>query len=149
MHDTPHYSLDFSQTHQLLPRCVFWDFTSLSWNQTGCAFNRRKSVHERTLCECDHLTNFGIIFGNGDAEDYTMSLISMVLGSLSCLCLAITVAVQWFVRYFSTNISNNCGSGFFHFPLCLLNLGHQYLGPNGRLRRLTGTFPFSPARCYF
>jgi len=41
------------------PMCVFWDLESSAWSDTGCrVLSTNKS---RTLCECNHLTNFALL----------------------------------------------------------------------------------------
>eukprot|EP00095_Tigriopus_kingsejongensis_P010627 maker-scaffold1028_size131186-snap-gene-0.43 protein:Tk10627 transcript:maker-scaffold1028_size131186-snap-gene-0.43-mRNA-1 annotation:"CIRL" len=81
----------------LSPECVFWNFETSSWSNMGCVVDRRRSTGCVTICQCTHLTNFGIIFGGGDADDEIKSIMSIVLGTLSCSCLAVTVFfLHWF-----------------------------------------------------
>jgi hypothetical protein len=41
------------------PMCVFWDLESSAWSDTGCRVIRTNK--SRTLCECNHLTNFALL----------------------------------------------------------------------------------------
>lgn len=40
--------------------CVFWNFKSDNWSSEGCKFSEIKNG--RVFCECDHFTNFAILF---------------------------------------------------------------------------------------
>ena len=39
--------------------CVFWDVVSNTWTDYGCILISAES--DKTICQCDHLTNFGVI----------------------------------------------------------------------------------------
>lgn len=41
------------------PSCVFWDLESSAWSTAGCRV--LESNISRTLCECNHLTNFALL----------------------------------------------------------------------------------------
>ncbi|XP_039454642.1 adhesion G-protein coupled receptor G6 isoform X4 [Oreochromis aureus] len=45
--------------------CVFWDFKKNDgtggWNKEGCTKNSTDSTANKTVCECDHLTHFGVL----------------------------------------------------------------------------------------
>lgn len=45
--------------------CVFWDFKKNDgtggWNKEGCTKNSTYSTANKTVCECDHLTHFGVL----------------------------------------------------------------------------------------
>ena len=41
------------------PKCVLWDFDSLSWSQEGCRFvNQANSI---VTCHCDYPANFAVL----------------------------------------------------------------------------------------
>jgi len=73
------------------PECVYWDYQALDWRDFGCELDRRRSTESTAVCACDHLTNFAIIFGGGDADDKVLSLVSRILGAISCACFAVTL----------------------------------------------------------
>uniref|UniRef100_A0A8C3WJR8 Adhesion G protein-coupled receptor F1 n=1 Tax=Catagonus wagneri TaxID=51154 RepID=A0A8C3WJR8_9CETA len=41
------------------PRCVFWDFSHLQWNSTGC--HLVKETPDSVTCRCTHLTSFSVL----------------------------------------------------------------------------------------
>ncbi len=45
------------------PICVFWNFELPGWSDAGCRVVETNLT--RTLCQCDHLTNFGLLMKNG------------------------------------------------------------------------------------
>ena len=77
----------------LLPQCVYWNYTSLEWLGDGCSLDRRLSTRDTTVCACDHLTNFAIIFGADENEQQqkVLEILSAVLGAISCGCLAAAI----------------------------------------------------------
>ena len=79
------------QGWDLEPKCVTWNFTTELWEGTYCEADLRRSTNGKTVCRCHHLTNFGIIFGVGEADDLVLSLISIVFGVISVACLLITI----------------------------------------------------------
>ena len=81
-----------------LPQCVFWDYDSLDWSSSGCSLDRRRSTSTSAVCRCDHLTNFAIIFGADDADDPVLSILSLVLGTVSCSCFAVTILMTHLLR---------------------------------------------------
>merc|ERR1719347_1580645 len=49
--------------------CAFWNFDSASWLSDGCEVNLTGSSPTKTQCDCNHLTNFGLMLdwtGNSD-----------------------------------------------------------------------------------
>ena len=59
------------------------------WSQEGCQLQEyNKTV---TVCKCDHLTNFGLLFGGEKtATDEIKSKVSMVLSGVSIAFLLFT-----------------------------------------------------------
>jgi hypothetical protein len=43
--------------------CVFWDYSISNWSSQGCIYSQLNKTHHH--CQCDHLTNFGILMVNG------------------------------------------------------------------------------------
>ena len=86
--------------------CVYWDFDSLSWSDDGCHVDYLNSNLLKTVCKCNHLTNFGLIFDiNGALDNWSatqmmiLSYMSIVLLSLSSLAAAATVGILHFSKY--------------------------------------------------
>ena len=75
--------------------CVWWDTADLAWARAGCNVSQEDSTASLTVCHCDHLTNFGVMFdyrGQADPDHPVLSLLSTVLLSLSALSLLLTQA---------------------------------------------------------
>ena len=52
--------------------CVWWDHAGLAWSRAGCEVSEEDSTASLTVCLCDHLTNFGVMFdyqGQADPDD--------------------------------------------------------------------------------
>ena len=73
--------------------CVWWEGTD--WSTAGCRLSQ--SDLSRTVCLCNHLTSFGIMF-SGDArpDDPVLSVLSDVLLVLSSLAVLATQALLYF-----------------------------------------------------
>lgn len=61
---TPSLNLAFQhinsiETTGMRAVCVSWNFTESKWTEKGCKVN--ESDHKRTVCRCNHLTNFAIL----------------------------------------------------------------------------------------
>ena len=75
--------------------CVWWDTADLAWSRAGCEVSEEDSTASVTVCHCDHLTNFGVMFDyRGQAEPHhpVFTLLSTVLLSLSALSILVTQA---------------------------------------------------------
>ncbi|XP_055500924.1 adhesion G-protein coupled receptor G2-like isoform X4 [Leucoraja erinacea] len=80
-------------------QCVFWDFSknngSGGWNSDGCT--TESSSSNQTICECDHLTHFGILLAlsrdfNIDAKNnQILTFITYIGCGLSSILLAVTL----------------------------------------------------------
>ena len=86
--------------------CVFWDFSLQAWSGEGCRVDWDTSSMLETVCQCDHLTNFGLLFDiNGVLDDWSpyqmaiLSYLSIVLCSLSILASAATVLILQLSRW--------------------------------------------------
>ncbi|XP_021568228.1 adhesion G-protein coupled receptor F1 isoform X2 [Carlito syrichta] len=53
--------LNFSKIESNLsqPRCVFWDFSHLQWNNAGC--HLVSETPDTVMCRCTHLTSFSML----------------------------------------------------------------------------------------
>lgn len=109
------------------PRCVFWDTTNNVWSTNGCSLI--STGPDSTQCACTHLTRYKfkkvlniLIFYRffsfailmdvaGNVERYSGSLasaldvVSIVGCALSIVCLALSLFIFTFFRYFE--IYNN------------------------------------------
>ena len=75
--------------------CVWWDSAGLAWARAGCQFSEEESEATLTVCHCDHLTNFGVMFdyqGEADPHHPVFTLLSTILLSLSALSILVTQA---------------------------------------------------------
>ena len=73
--------------------CVWWDVMERRWSTSGCQASQAESSDRLTVCHCDHLTNFGVMFdyqGKAEPNDPVLSVVSTVLLSLSSLSLLLT-----------------------------------------------------------
>ena len=76
--------------------CAFWDFTIQSWSTEGCKVSTEDSKDDATVCHCDHLTNFAVIFDfTGDAiVDYLwLNIVTYIVLSISIILLIVTQIV--------------------------------------------------------
>lgn len=77
--------------------CVFWDMNTKLWSQDGCSLKSNEG--NVTICECNHLTNFGLLFGGsskGDEKNEAKSRLSNILGGISIACLLCTQLFKHF-----------------------------------------------------
>ena len=75
--------------------CVWWDPAGLAWSRAGCEVSEEDSAASLTVCLCDHLTNFGVMFdyqGQADPDDPVFTLLSTILLSVSALSILLTQA---------------------------------------------------------
>ena len=97
MDDFKSIEITFGESFGDDPVCVFWDeenATYARWNNEGCELVIQDG--NTTVCKCDHLTNFGLIFGYAseecDSKDVTeiKSKLSQILGGISIALLVFT-----------------------------------------------------------
>ena len=95
--------------------CVWWDEASLTWSGSGCSLSLEETDDTVTVCYCDHLTNFGIMFDyTGEAEpgDPILSVLSWILLTISSAAILITQflllhdKVMLYKIYFRKNITS-------------------------------------------
>ena len=77
--------------------CVWWDDVGLNWSTRGCETIKESSTS--TVCLCDHLTNFAIMFGEADPHHPILDPLSVVLLSASCLSILVTQAALAITRF--------------------------------------------------
>ena len=83
--------------------CVFWDFENFSWSSEGCNVSLDLSVGDKTVCYCEHLTNFALLFdftGTVDVgDDYAwLEILTYVVLSISIILLVLTQLVAHFCQ---------------------------------------------------
>lgn len=82
-------------------RCVFWDFDQLMWSTDGCHVIEHLSSRSQTTCECDHLTNFAVLFDISNRENNNSRLkhlLSVICCAISSVALGITVVLQFCIQ---------------------------------------------------
>ena len=65
----------------------------MSWSASGCEVSLLESDNTTTVCLCDHLTNFGIMFdycGKADPDNKYLNVLSNILLLISIICIFIT-----------------------------------------------------------
>ncbi|XP_030846320.1 adhesion G-protein coupled receptor G6-like [Strongylocentrotus purpuratus] len=77
-------------------QCVSWDFDNKAWSQRGCN-KTSNDTSDRIECECNHLTNFGILLDIYGGEklsieaDFILEIVSYVGCLMSILGLVLTI----------------------------------------------------------
>ena len=77
--------------------CAFWDFVIQAWSTKGCKVSTDDSKDDATVCHCEHLTNFAVIFDfTGDAiVDYLwLDIVTYIVLSISIILLVVTQIVS-------------------------------------------------------
>ena len=76
------------------PVCVYWDYASHSWSNTGCTLITSNMTHSQ--CQCDHLTNFALIMedGPGEVTSTLTSLSSQVTTVIACVATLVCVSLM-------------------------------------------------------
>ena len=79
--------------------CVWWDESLLNWSGSGCSLSLEETNDTVTVCYCNHLTNFGIMFdymGEAEPGDLILSILSWVLLITSSIAILITQILLFF-----------------------------------------------------
>jgi hypothetical protein len=69
--------------------CVFWNYETENWSSNGCRLISFESNRVRTVCECDHLTNFAVITDANGRKNF-LKLYKYISFFASFFCLSIT-----------------------------------------------------------
>ncbi|XP_061181251.1 adhesion G-protein coupled receptor F1-like [Saccostrea echinata] len=117
----PPLNLTFQHKHKnksihLQALCVSWDFTSNKWSEEGCKIN--STSNKRTVCQCNHLTNFAILMRpySSESEDSaslkSISFIGVIVSIVFTMLTFIIYIVAWKHIKNDQNIMmlNLCGS---------------------------------------
>ena len=78
------------------PGCKFWEDKALRWDEFGCSYDEIHSTLHKTVCVCDHLTNFAIIMGGNataTGNQKPLEIISLTLGAISAACLLAALVI--------------------------------------------------------
>ena len=85
---------------------MFWDYDSESWSDHGCVWDKGTSSLLRTVCRCNHLTNFGLMFDiTGALDDWDemqlaiLNYLSIILMSLSTVAASVTFLILQLSKY--------------------------------------------------
>lgn len=76
------------------PACVFWDLDTSAWSRAGC--HVVETNRSRTVCECDHLTNFGLLMEEQNAPiviHLPQFHVEIIIGAVVLVLVIITVLV--------------------------------------------------------
>ena len=91
--------------------CVFWDFSTQSWSTKGCEVSPNDSQDDLTVCHCEHLTNFAVIFDfTGDAivDYFWLNIATYIVLSISIILLVVTqIVAHNYQRLVSSSIYIN------------------------------------------
>lgn len=82
-------------------RCVFWDVNTDSWSSNRCYPVYDESSREKTVCECDHLTNFAVLMDVSNREannSYIKSLLTVICCAASSIGLLATIVITIMVK---------------------------------------------------
>eukprot|EP00105_Crassostrea_gigas_P040575 XP_019924723.1 PREDICTED: adhesion G protein-coupled receptor L2 isoform X2 [Crassostrea gigas] len=109
-----HVNINESSNMQAV--CVSWDFTKNKWTERGCKMNQ--SDNKRTVCQCNHLTNFAILMrpyspATEDKQSLkTMSLVGVILSIFFTALTCVIYIMTW--RYIKSDqnilLLNLCGT---------------------------------------
>ncbi|XP_061181286.1 latrophilin-like protein LAT-2 isoform X2 [Saccostrea echinata] len=118
---SPPLSLAFQHKHEnesadLKAVCVSWDYTINKWSEKGCKVNSTNT--KRTVCQCNHLTNFAILMRpyTPETEDgaslKTLSLVGVIISIAFTVLTFIIFILTWKQVKSDQNIMllNLCGS---------------------------------------
>ncbi|XP_069014879.1 adhesion G protein-coupled receptor F4 [Embiotoca jacksoni] len=89
--------LKFPKDHDQSPEayCVFWDIKKDDWSDVGCFLNTSDDNH--TVCECNHLTSFSVLFAKSDISTKTLDMITNVGLGVSICSLVIFLFIEFLV----------------------------------------------------
>ncbi|XP_062593924.1 adhesion G-protein coupled receptor G4-like [Saccostrea cucullata] len=118
---SPPLNLAFQHKHEnesadLQAICVSWDFITNKWSEEGCKVN--STNNKRTVCQCNHLTNFAILMRpyTPETEDgaslKTLSLVGVVISIAFTVLTFMLFVLTWKQVKSDQNIMllNLCGS---------------------------------------
>ena len=76
--------------------CVYWDFKGNKWSDMGCEINELLSTRYITVCECSHLSYFGVKVDKKERENpTTMFIVNYIFTSFALIDLLIITPVLY------------------------------------------------------
>lgn len=75
-----------------IPSCVYWDTKKEEWSDKGC--NVTTNDGNDTVCECDHLTSFAVLFAKSDVSTAVLDMITNVGLGVSVCSLLIFLVIE-------------------------------------------------------
>jgi hypothetical protein len=69
----------------------FWDFENQFWSSIGCQIISETSNRMRTVCECNHLTNFAALLDLKERVNSLKSKFTYVCCGVSPVCLLLNM----------------------------------------------------------
>ncbi|XP_062601622.1 adhesion G protein-coupled receptor L2-like [Saccostrea cucullata] len=108
--------LDKNKSDKFQATCVSWNFTLKRWSGKGCKVN--STTDKRTVCQCNHLTNFAILMRPYTSEEEdkeslkTLSFVGVIISIAFTVLTFIIYIVLWKHIKNDQNIMllNLCGS---------------------------------------
>ncbi|XP_055333204.1 adhesion G protein-coupled receptor L3-like [Paramacrobiotus metropolitanus] len=135
--------------------CAFWDYKNDkemnfqgAWSTRGCVVV--KSYSHKTVCECDHLTNFAVLMdvtgtiGTSPHND-ALTKITIIGCSISIVCLLVTLIIFWSFRSLQserTTIHKN-------LAFCLMMAEIMFISGINQTQLPVGCHIFSALMHYF
>ncbi|XP_065940926.1 adhesion G protein-coupled receptor B1-like [Magallana gigas] len=123
-----------NESSKMYAVCVSWNFTVSKWTERGCKVSQ--SDHKRTVCQCNHLTNFAILMrpyslATEDKQSLkTMSLVGVILSISFTVLTCVIYILTW--RYIKSDqniiMMNLCGSlilSYVIFSSAVEQTGHE------------------------
>ena len=96
------------------PVCVYWDYTSQAWSNTGCQMIGTNVSH--TQCQCDHLTNFALIMEDSPGEVVASSLaswggqVTTIIACVATLICASLMVISLVLAWRKFRVTHQCRS---------------------------------------
>ncbi|KAM9316390.1 adhesion G protein-coupled receptor F5 [Gastrophryne carolinensis] len=111
--------MDFKKSNSTLnkARCVYWNFTTQNWDDTGCTVNNSKG--ENVTCACNHLTSFSILMSTSEdnVNNIVLEYITYIGVGISMFSLVICIIIEAMVW---KSVTKNKTSYMRH--LCIMNI---------------------------
>ncbi|KAG8445746.1 hypothetical protein GDO86_010509 [Hymenochirus boettgeri] len=103
-----------------VPNCVFWNLTTLNWDNSGC---RSKDMsNDSVTCSCDHLTSFSILMSYKGVSSPALEYITYIGLSISIISLVICIMIEVMIW---KSVTKNKTSYMRH--ICLVNIALSLL----------------------
>ncbi|KAM3931416.1 adhesion G protein-coupled receptor F5 [Leptodactylus fuscus] len=114
--------MDFAKLNTTLNNatCVFWNFNTMNWDNTGC--HERPNVDNTTVtCICEHLTSFSILMSSNynpnPSDEVTLTYITYIGLGISIISLVICIIIEITVW---KSVTKNKTSYMRH--VCIMNI---------------------------